>query len=159
MLLSPRHQHERRDRPGAQRRNHAGWLIGGGYTFNERGGGARRAVERNSAKHQLKLWTSKQLPGSLHRWTVGGNLHAQSRITTVGDCGFTVPFCTAFDFAQDSYAVIDLRAAYRAGPHWEVALSVNNVLDKVYYETGAPSSPHSWYGEPRNFMVRLDGRY
>jgi outer membrane receptor for ferric coprogen and ferric-rhodotorulic acid len=40
-----------------------------------------------------------------------------------------------------------------------VALTVNNVLDKDYYESIGTPALHTWYGEPRNLMLRIDGRY
>jgi outer membrane receptor for ferric coprogen and ferric-rhodotorulic acid len=38
-------------------------------------------------------------------------------------------------------------------------LSVNNLLDRRYYQTVDATAGGNWYGEPRNFMLRLDGRY
>jgi outer membrane receptor for ferric coprogen and ferric-rhodotorulic acid len=39
-----------------------------------------------------------------------------------------------------------------------MALSANNVFDKRYYLSQNSPSLGLWYGEPRNFMLRLDGR-
>jgi outer membrane receptor protein involved in Fe transport len=58
---------------------------------------------------------------------------------------------------QPAYAVLDLRAAFEVNRHWRVALSVNNALDKRYYES--IELLKGWYGEPRNWMLRIDGRY
>jgi len=54
--------------------------------------------------------------------------------------------------------VFDLRAGFDVDSNWRVALSVNNVFDKVYYEA-LESTLSGWYGEPRNWMLRIDGRY
>lgn len=43
--------------------------------------------------------------------------------------------------------------------NWQVALNVNNVLDKTYYESIDTPPLHAWYGEPRNWILRIDGRY
>ena len=44
-------------------------------------------------------------------------------------------------------------------PNWQVALSVNNVLDKRYYLSQDTPEFSVWYGEPRNFMLRIDAKY
>jgi outer membrane receptor for ferric coprogen and ferric-rhodotorulic acid len=53
---------------------------------------------------------------------------------------------------------VDLRSGFQITPNWAVALSVNNVLDKSYYESYSRFQ-QVWYGEPRNVMLRVDGRY
>jgi outer-membrane receptor for ferric coprogen and ferric-rhodotorulic acid len=63
------------------------------------------------------------------------------------------------DIGTRPYAVVDLRAGYRLDPHWQVALSVNNVLDKRYYLSQNTSDESLWYGDPRNLMLRIDAKY
>ena len=60
---------------------------------------------------------------------------------------------------QRAYAVLDLRAAFGINPSWEVALSVNNVLDKRYYLSQHTPAMNVWYGDPRNFMLRIDANF
>jgi len=36
---------------------------------------------------------------------------------------------------------------------------VNNVFDKRYYLSEETPSATFWYGEPRNFMLRIDAKY
>jgi outer membrane receptor for ferric coprogen and ferric-rhodotorulic acid len=60
---------------------------------------------------------------------------------------------------QGSFAAADLRADYRIDAHWRAALSVNNVFDRVYYQTIGSPIGGNWYGEPRGFLLRIDGRY
>ena len=99
---------------------------------------------------------------------MGGNLQAQS---SNFEAGYYCPqtdhfgFCTGpgltghFKEVQGSYAFVNLRAAYQLNSHWHAALSVDNLLDRIYYQTiGAPSGDN-WYGEPRGFLLRLDARY
>lgn len=134
-----------------------GWSIGAGYTYNESeapGGGPLSTI---TPKHLLKAWTNVRLPGALDRWQVGGSVHAQSK-TTVDDCTPPGRGCFPVEAVQPEYAVFDLRAGFDVDRNWRVALSVNNVFDKVYYEAMHPSL-HAWYGEPRNWMLRVEGRY
>ncbi len=122
-----------------------GWLVSAGYSYNINEDVGGEVLSAITPRHLLKVWMSKELPGALDRWTVGGSLYAQSR--------------TKNQLTQDRYALLDLRAAYEIDPYWEVALSVNNVFDKHYYESINSPQLHTWYGEPRNFMLRIDGRY
>ncbi|MEJ1963553.1 MAG: hypothetical protein WDO56_19115 [Gammaproteobacteria bacterium] len=46
----------------------------------------------------------------------------------------------------------------RINASWQAALSVNNVLDKRYYESIDPAM-YAWYGTPRNLTLRIDARY
>jgi outer membrane receptor for ferric coprogen and ferric-rhodotorulic acid len=57
------------------------------------------------------------------------------------------------------HAVLDLRTGYQLSANWQVALSVNNVFDKHYYLSQDPPNPGVWYGDPRNFMLRIDAKY
>jgi outer-membrane receptor for ferric coprogen and ferric-rhodotorulic acid len=60
---------------------------------------------------------------------------------------------------QNSYAVLDLRAGFEFDRNWQVALSLNNVFDKVYFESIGVAPFDNWYGEPRNLTLRVDGRF
>ncbi len=51
-----------------------GWLVGGGYAFNEYGGDVFGQPELASPKHLLKVWMSQRLPGEWARWTWGRTL-------------------------------------------------------------------------------------
>jgi outer membrane receptor for ferric coprogen and ferric-rhodotorulic acid len=148
-----------------------GWLIAAGYTFNNnRGllpdyvyGGA---LSTQTPRHLLKAWTSWQLPGNWHRWSIGASLQAQSRNYALGlTCSLNSQgACLSgglrhYFEAQPSYAVVSPRIAYQFGSRWQVALSVNNLFDRTYYQTISGPSGGNWYGDPRNFTVRVDGKF
>jgi outer membrane receptor for ferric coprogen and ferric-rhodotorulic acid len=140
----------------------ASWLIGAGYNWNVNHGASGGALSTSTPRHLLKLWTSVQLPG---RWAVGGSLQAQSRSFTagyycpqssvIGICGSLAPF----QEVQESYAFANLRADYQLSSHWRAALSINNVFDRSYYQTVGTPSGGTWYGAPRNLLLRVDARY
>jgi outer membrane receptor for ferric coprogen and ferric-rhodotorulic acid len=123
------------------------WLIGGGYTFNQRWaedtGSMDQGMAENAPRHLLKLWTDYGLPGALNRWSIGGTLHAQSSVVL------------GSRITQKSFAVINPRVGYALGEHWRLALTINNLLDKRYYD----SIGLLWYGEPRSYFARLDARF
>lgn len=143
-----------------------GWLIGAGYTFNINHAFAGGALSTETPRHLVKAWTSAQLPGSLQRWTVGGSVQAQSsnfdggfecpQPTPQGNCMVTEQYVRN---VQGSYALVGVRAGYQINAHWRAALSINNVFDRIYYQTIGLSVGGNWYGEPRSFILRLDGKY
>jgi TonB-dependent siderophore receptor len=150
-----------------------GWQLGAGYTFNnnsrhaEGGRFDEFALSGQTPRHLLKFWTSKRLPGAWSRWTVGGTLQAQSSNFQYGAyyCATGAPTlaCASgyqnYQLIQPAYVVVSPRIEYRVDPHWRFALAVNNVFDRVYYETVSSPLYGNWYGEPRNFLLSVDARF
>jgi outer-membrane receptor for ferric coprogen and ferric-rhodotorulic acid len=149
-----------------------GWLIGSGYAYNltryiynNYDAGMNVLPDTSSPRHLLKIWTSARLSGAFSRWTIGGSLRAQT--TAPGavfySCDPLAPVAPSPNCFQDvttrPYAVLDLRAGYQLSRNWQVALNVNNVFDKRYYLSEETPNPFFWYGEPRNFMLRVDAKY
>ncbi|MGH8145258.1 MAG: TonB-dependent siderophore receptor [Rhodanobacteraceae bacterium] len=147
-----------------------GWQVGAGYTFDinhqaSLPGTEAEALQTQTPKHLLKFWTNYQLPGHWSRWSVGGDLHAQSSsyenglvcagpTDPVGGClGVT----TNYHVTQGFYAVMGLRVSYDLGANWQLAVNLNNVFDRVYYRTSGTPISGSWYGAPRNVMFTLHG--
>ena len=137
-----------------------GWLIGGGYTYNFTRDGDGSVLFTETPLHLLKVWTSIRLPGALARLTVGGAVRAQTDAAygQYRDCTSSSSNCVDARLNQKAFAVLDLRVGFEIDRHWRVALNVNNVLDKTYYET-LYTSNRGWYGEPRNFMLRIEAKY
>jgi outer membrane receptor for ferric coprogen and ferric-rhodotorulic acid len=148
-----------------------GWLIGTGYTFNESrqvfpGQTLVEPFGKLTPRHLFKLWTDYQLPGSWQRWSVGGTLRAQSKsfidlsiCQVLSDFGFCLSGFQDFRLLQKSYAVVSPRLGFRFTPRWQASFTVNNLFDHRYYETLGGTAGGNFYGEPRNFLLRLDGRF
>lgn len=147
-----------------------GWLVGLGYTYNLNESAPGGELSSATPLHLLKIWTSRQLPGRFSRFVVGGSLHAQSSAAMGGRflrCPPQPAACVYVDAGQERYAVLDLRTEVRIDAHWRVALNVNNAFDKVYYESlvagpvdgSGGNLLRPWYGEPRNYMLRIDGQF
>jgi len=133
-----------------------GWLMGAGYTYNEwREPSDGLLYPMQSPRHLLKLWTSLQLPDRLSRWTLGGTVAGQTHLDVSG----WVCFGGGCDVTQKSHAVLDLRAAYQIDRNWQMALNVNNVFDKTYYDSIEPYYARAFYGPPRNLMLRVDAKF
>lgn len=139
-----------------------GWKIGAGYTYNDNQSPEGDPLSAFTPRHLLKLWTNARLPGALRRWQIGGALHAQTETSERNDFTYCPPpdfGCPRVDVVQPAYAVLDLRAGFEIDRNWQVALSVNNVLDKIYYESIGLTTLRAWYGAPRGWMLRVDARY
>ncbi|WP_158080921.1 TonB-dependent siderophore receptor [Pelomonas sp. KK5] len=144
-----------------------GWDLIAGYTFNINRLGEGTALSTVTPKHLLKLWTNYRLPGAGQRWDFGGGVTAQSLNFSEGTaCPAFDPAsgaCTAdpvaFRAAQGFYAVATLRAGYRVNDDWALALNLNNLFDRRYYQTVASTVGGNFYGAPRNLTLTLRGSY
>ena len=139
-----------------------GWTLGAGYTYNANRSYDGSPISTDTPRHLLKAWTNVRLPGELSRWEVGGSVYAQSRSAARQIycivSGPDVCTLTPIEAVQRSYAVVGLRAGFAVTDHWQVALKLNNAFDKIYYES-MNGNFYSWYGEPRNWALRIDGRF
>jgi TonB-dependent siderophore receptor len=150
------------------------WQVSASYTFNVNRenanesnvpGVAQGALSTITPKHLLKIWTNYQLPGMANRWSVGGGVRAQSSSYNLGQiCPIFNPLgvclgnpSTPYTIRQGFYTVATLRAGYRINTHWSLALNVDNLFNRAYYQTLGTTLGNNWYGTPRNFMVTITG--
>ena len=74
---------------------------------------------------------------------------------TSGNCiGSELPF----RIVQGFYTVESVRYAFRISPNWTASLNVNNLFDRIYYQTVGTTDSGNWYGAPRNFLLKIQGR-
>ncbi|UCJ17879.1 TonB-dependent receptor [Pseudomonas sp. MM211] len=139
------------------------WEVAAGYTYTQAKykqdsdpSNVGRLFDTDVPRHLFKLSTYYRLPGDLSRWKIGGSVYRQNRTYNVGTYTNTATGITQPSLVeQDAYTLVDLMASYQVNKHLLTQLSVNNVLDKTYYE-GLASQPfggRSVYGAPRNFTV------
>ena len=141
--------------------------IYAGYTYNHnRDQSTNTALSSITPKHTLKLWGTWQLPGQAAAWKLGGGATVQSTQYVSGTAntfnpatglynGASVPF----RYTQGGYTIWNAMVEYRIDPRWTLTLNMNNVFDKWYYRTVGSSASGNYYGEPRNVMLTLRGRY
>ncbi|MCG8908040.1 TonB-dependent receptor [Pseudomonas sp. DP-17] len=101
-------------------------------------------------RHLFRAWADYQLAGDLDRWSLGAGVTAQSDVSVRSGNVTSV---------QSDYAIYSGRVGYRLDEHWTVALNGNNLFDKKYYQSVGAVSWGNFYGEPRNFMVTLQGAF
>ncbi|WP_395396478.1 TonB-dependent siderophore receptor [Novosphingobium sp. BL-8A] len=97
-------------------------------------------------RHLLRLWANY----THEKFSIGGGVTAQSKIYTLN---------RGTKITQAGYTVWNTRVGYDLTENWNVAVNVNNLFDKRYYQTIGYTTYGSYYGEPRNVMVTLRARY
>jgi outer membrane receptor for ferric coprogen and ferric-rhodotorulic acid len=141
------------------------WRIHAGYTFNDNENKAETGrYSTITPKHLFKLWTSYEFQGQLEGLKIGGGVTAQSSYYQKGTTWAYNPATgyydgpeVAFSIIEPGRAVVDLFVQYQFDKHWSVALNINNVFDKKYYQT--IGSDYNFYGTPRNFLLSARYKY
>ncbi|WEK30512.1 MAG: TonB-dependent siderophore receptor [Candidatus Pseudomonas phytovorans] len=149
-----------------------GWQMSAGYTYNineqrQAGDSTNNGLPLSSQtpKHLFKFFTTYQLQDDLERWKVGLGANIQSRNAVNGTVrtrlsdGSLSPGTSPYSYLQAGYAVWNGLVEYRINDNWTAALNGNNLLNKHYYQTIGSSVRGNWYGEPRNYMLTLRGKF
>ena len=156
------------------------------YTYNENkyegsdyGSLAGTPIVTIAPRSLYKLWVSydfsaKRHEGLLSHLTVSGGVNGQSSgyrsgSACLADHIATNPVTGAssclsggsyiYAYTVEPYAVFSGRIDYRFSRKWALALNVENILDKTYYQTVGSPSGGNWYGAPRSFTVSLRGKW
>lgn len=142
-----------------------GWQAMLSYTYN-RNEDKSSDTEYHAAmpRHLFKAWTSYRLPGSWSAFDIGGGVTAQSKAANAGlvwvNLGGSLGWGQVpYRVEQGGYSVWQARAGYRIDEHWSLALNLNNVFDKVYYQSVGNNSFGNWYGEPRSYTLSVRGQF
>lgn len=138
-----------------------------GYTYNDNRDKTEHAVFSTiTPKHLVKLWGTWQLPDAAAAWKIGGGASIQSKQYVKGTASSFNPASgqydgpsVDYDYTQMGYAVWNAMVEYRFDPRWTLTLNVNNLFDKTYYRTLAGTWGGNFYGQPRNVMVTLRGKF
>lgn len=138
------------------------WKISAGYTYTDTEYVKDTDASGNptsnqgqpfnpfTPKHLFKVWTDLELSGRLSGLSIGGGIQAQSKVYVQSG---------TVRIIQDAYALANARIAYRLNEHFSVSANLNNIFDKTYYSGLGTLSSNNYYGEPRNFVIALRGRY
>ncbi|MBY8823343.1 TonB-dependent siderophore receptor [Sphingomonas colocasiae] len=136
-----------------------------------------------SPKQVYKLWMSYDFGAAGHRGRLSGltlsaGVNGQSAGYNTGyfcqnfvgesnpingqrECAsWGPPDYAPYEFTVPAYAVVSARIDYRFSDKWSLALNLENILDKTYYQTvsNSPSSGH-WYGAPRSVTASLRAKW
>jgi len=135
-----------------------GLQVSAGYTYNhavylrDRDAYGRPTAKEGQQfavipRHTLRAFGTYQLPGAASDWTVGGGISAQSKTQGTDYSGILR--------SLPGRGVIDAMVRYRIAKDTTVALNLNNLLDKRYYNDEFGYR----YGEPRNAMLTLRTKF
>ncbi|WCD80464.1 TonB-dependent siderophore receptor [Pseudomonas sp. TUM22785] len=137
-----------------------GWQIGAGYTYAEAKyhkdeTNQGRLFDTELPRHMFKAFTSYQLPGELHRWTLGGGVYRQNTVYNQDTNFYGAE--TPFRIEQKGYTLVDLMTNYKASEQVDLRLNLNNIFDKKYYQSIGSNTAFAvnQYGEPRNATLTL----
>lgn len=123
-----------------------GMQVAAGYTYNTTRNDSGSSISSATPKHMLRLSSSYNLQGDWSRLTVGGGVSAQNGYEDKNNLA-----------SNSGRAIFDARASYKLDKNWTVAIDVENLLDRTYFEaTGNPSRGYA-YGEPRSYVATLRG--
>ncbi|HVR48421.1 MAG TPA: TonB-dependent siderophore receptor [Pseudorhodoferax sp.] len=138
-----------------------GWQAAVGYTYaSTRDATTDASYSSITPKHLLKLSTAYVLPGTQGRWKLGGSAHVQSS-HFVKDTLYDADWNPVgqYAFTQGGYTVWNGFVQFQIDPRWTLALNVNNLTDKVYYQTVGYATGSNFYGTPREWLLTLRGSF
>ncbi|WEK48364.1 MAG: TonB-dependent receptor [Candidatus Andeanibacterium colombiense] len=165
-----------------------GWQVSGSYTFNETKqegtwfeviDGQNKPIVSLQPKQLYKVWMSYDFEaggasGLLRGLTLSGGVNGQSSgyqegegclsefIVTndvTGEAGCATGGSYDYNFTVPAYAVVSGRIDYRFSDNWALAVNLENVLDKTYYQTVGSVDSGNWYGSPRNVTATLRAKW
>lgn len=146
-----------------------GFQVAFGYTYNnnsnKRDGDAR--FSETTPKHLLKLWADYRFSGEPDEGlSLGGGVTAQSSNFRSGFIQELHPTTGIYDgpyyeyqFRVKGYAIWSGRVAYAFNDRFSISANLNNILDKKYYVTIDGPGYGNIYGDPRNVLVALRGKF
>ncbi|MBJ7556575.1 TonB-dependent siderophore receptor [Marinomonas spartinae] len=144
------------------------WQMTLGYTYNishqgEQGAdGKGKPLQTFIPKHIFKLWNDFHFNSSelLNRFQFGVGVRAQSASYVNGTYFDDESFeLHPYRFKSSFYSVWSARVGYNINRNWNIALLADNLFDRRYYQTLGNDFGNYWYGEPRNFMLTLTGKF
>jgi len=165
-----------------------GWQVSGSYTFNEtKQEGAwfdlfdnrNKPIVSLQPKQLYKVWMSYDFgatgaTGVLRNLALSGGINGQSSgyqegsgclteflVTNdvTGEASCATGGSYDYNFTVPAYAVLSGRIDYRFTGNWSIAINLENILDKTYYQTVGGIDSGNWYGAPRNVTATLRGKW
>ncbi|MDA8519888.1 TonB-dependent siderophore receptor [Acidovorax sp. NCPPB 4044] len=134
-----------------------GWDVVAGYAYNDteylRAPLAQQGLAFSTVtpRHSVNLFTRYAFTHpALRGWSVGGG--ASYRSAFYARSG-------ALAIASGGYTLLNAQIGYQINDQLALALSVDNLTDKTYYEKVSGISRQNFYGEPRRVTVALKARY
>jgi TonB-dependent siderophore receptor len=129
------------------------WSMSGGYAYTDteylRSKPAQQGTPVSSItpRHSYNLWARHKIVGGpVGGLVVGAGLRGVSDF--FNGSGATM-------VRGPGYTLFALNLAYPINDHYRIALNVDNLFDKVYWEKVSSPSRQNFFGEPRRITVAL----
>jgi outer membrane receptor for ferric coprogen and ferric-rhodotorulic acid len=101
--------------------------------------------------HAGTVWAKYTIQGgTFGGLSFGGGVRAVGEMHSISN-GVTI--------TAPSYVVADAQVGYALNEHLSATATVNNIFDKKYYERVNETERGNFYGAPRNFMLRVTGKF
>jgi len=134
-----------------------GWDVYAGYAYTQTEYVKAPVTQQGTTfstftpKNNFNLWTKYSPPqGPLSKAWVGGGLRVLSSFyTNLGNVRIT----------QGAYAVVDAQVGYKVTDNVQASFTVGNLFDEKYYSRVGGGGFFNFYGEPRNYMVKLSAAF
>ncbi len=163
-----------------------GWQASASYTYNdnkyEGSNFEGQPLVSLAPKSLYKLWMSYDFGaaghgGTLSGLTISGGVNGQSSgfntgytcvnlvdtpdsVTGAQNCkSYSLPDYVPYQFIVPAYAVFSARIDYRLSKIWSLAVNLENILDKTYYQTTGVVESGNWYGAPRSVIATLHAKW
>lgn len=134
-----------------------GWDVVAGYAYNDTRYLRAPVAQQGQVfspvtpRHSVNLFTRYAFTSpALRGFSIGGGMSYRSAFYAQSG---------ALRITSGDYALLNAQVGYQINDHLSVNLSVDNLLDKTYYEKVSGVSRQNFYGEPRRVTVALKARY
>lgn len=135
----------------------ASWELTAGYAYTTTEYLKASASQQGQSfspftpKHNANLWSKYSFnEGILQGLYLGGGLRAVSDFYNGTN---------TLSFAAPGYATVSLLGGYAIDDHWKLALNIDNLFDRKYYEKVSGAGRQNFYGAPLSASVSLRGSF
>ena len=132
------------------------WNVYAGYAYNQNryvrdATSAGLPLNALTPRHNIKLWSQYRFTeGVLEGLSIGLGVNAYGSAS--GGNGVT-------NTHRPGFGVVNAAIGYRISPRWSVALNINNLTDKVYWQRVYTTGRSNFYGEPRNLSLTVRANF
>jgi outer membrane receptor for ferric coprogen and ferric-rhodotorulic acid len=133
------------------------WNLTAGYAYNQTKylkaavNQQGQAFSTLTPKHTFDLWTHYTFAGDFAPGLEAG-FGARAVSEFYSQSG-------GVNFVADGYAIFSSQVAYTLAGRHKIALNIENLLDKKYYEKVSGFTRQNYYGTPRSVMLTVRSRF
>jgi iron complex outermembrane receptor protein/outer membrane receptor for ferric coprogen and ferric-rhodotorulic acid len=130
-----------------------GWELTAGYAYTDTKylkapvNQVGQVFDTGTPKHNVNLWARHTgRDRALNRWSMAGGLRSVSGSYAQSN---------GIRINRDAYTIVNAQIGYQINKTTSASLTVNNLLDKIYYEKVSGVTRQNFYGEPRSVMLAV----